>query len=463
MIPRSKTGFWGSAGLLAMAAAIAAGAPPAATQPANPDAQIKALQDEVGQLRAEMKAMKEQQQKQAAAAAQAAHADREDKADSAALAREANRRSQMLDVSGLTAGYDDDRGFFIANEDKSFLMNPFLLFQARYIANVRQNQTATGSDNTQNGFEIHRLQLGFDGYAFSPDLTYRIFWQSSEKTGGDLENLMAWVQYRIHDTPWIIGGGQFKDPLSHEQLTADASLLAVERTFTDDILASGEAFSKGATIRYDDGGPIRGEAAFTSGFNNNNTTFQGFPTNPATFGIASRAEYKVFGNWKDYTHFTSQGNTADLLVFGGGIDWSEAGHTNAYRHALDVQYNPGPIGLYASYLGRYTSGNTAGRGGDTYDPSFTLQASYLFTDRWEGFGRYDYLHLDGREFAAGTDTNVQEFTLGANYYFHGQRAKFTADLSYFPKGTPMDDVVTNVLANPGHGELLFRAQFQLSL
>ncbi|HSU67248.1 MAG TPA: hypothetical protein VLJ39_10265, partial [Tepidisphaeraceae bacterium] len=64
---------------------------------------------------------------------------------------------------------------------------------------------------------------------------------------------------------------------------------------------------------------------------------------------------------------------------------------------------------------------------------------------------------DGREFATGTRSTVHEITIGGTYYFYGQNAKFTVDLSYFPDGTPVADPGNDVLANPGHAELVGRA------
>jgi hypothetical protein len=229
-------------------------------------------------------------------------------------------------------------------------------------------------------------------------------------------------------------------------------------------LAVGEAFSRGVTLRYDDHGPVRGEAALTSGFNVPNVNFQPFPTNPANFGLAGRGEYKVFGDWRDYEQFSSQGNHDNtLLVIGGGVDYTEAGHTDSIRHTIDAQFNVGPLGFYGSYLGRYTRGNTAGRGGDTYDPTLRAQASYLLTPKWELFGRYDYVHFDGREFKAPTRSTVHEITAGRAYYFFGQNAKITLDVSYLPNGTPMADAGNDILINTPHGELVARGQFQLML
>lgn len=424
-------------------------------------ADLKALQAQVRELQAQVRSLRQVKQKEAAPAT--APAVQSELSVARAVLRDADRQSRLMDLSGMSAGWNADRGFFIRSDDGKFLLSPFVLFQARYAMSIRQEARPDGGSDTQSGFEIRRLQFGIDGNVFTPDLTYRIFWQSSELTSGNLSLLMAWVQYRIHDSPWVIGGGQFKDPLDHEQLISDALQLANDRTFVDDTLAGGEAFSKGADLRYDDGGPVRAEAAFTSGFNANNSTFQQFPTNAANFGLAARGEYKLFGKWKDYEHFTSWGNSGDVLVIGAGADWTEAGHTDAVRHVVDMQYNPGPLGLYASYLGRYTAGHKAGAGGDTYDPSVRLQASYLFNRHWEGFARYDYVHFDGKEFKTAQNTSVNEFTIGANCYLHGQAAKITCDVSYLPNGTPSNDLGNDVLANANHGEVVVRAQFQLML
>jgi hypothetical protein len=453
-----------------MLAAAASAVEPAASPPAPASGQqqsdIQSLREEIHELRQEVDQLREQKRAIDAAtqpAVQAMPAPEAVQPSLDAAMKDAETHSRLMDVSGVAAGWNDERGFFLRSEDGSFVLSPFVLFQVRQSTAYRQDGRANGGDDTQTGFEIRRLQLGLDGNIITPDLTYRIFWQSSELTSGNLQLLMAWVQYRFHGTPWIIGGGQFKDPLDHEQLISDAKQLAVDRTFVDDQLAGGEAFSRGVTLRYDDHGPLRGEAAVTSGFNLPNLSFQQFPTNPANYGVAARGEYKLLGDWRDYEHFTSLGNHANLLVAGAGADYTEAGHTGSLRHVADVQFNPGPAGFYLSYLGRYTRGNTVGRHGDTYDPSARAQVSYLLDPRVELFGRYDYLHFDGREFAARTRTTVHEFTLGGNYYFHGQNAKFTIDLSYLPNGTPTADLGNELLANPAHAEVIGRAQFQLLL
>jgi hypothetical protein len=450
-----------AAGFFPVATAFASDHAPSPDEFQSPS-DVHALQSELGQLRAEVKELRNRLEQREQAATQqpppAAHS-----IPFEAALQDAARQTEFLSVPAMTAGWTGERGFVLRSEDGDFVLSPFVLFQVRNATTLRQNAAPGGGDDTQNGFEIRRLQLGLDGNVVSPDLTYRIFWQSSELTSGNLSLLMAWVQYRFHGTPWVIGGGQFKDPLDHEQLISDARQLACDRTFVDDILAGGEAFSRGVTLRYDSGGALRAEGAFASGFNVPNTTFQQFPTNAANFGVAARGEYKVFGVWKDYDQFTTLGDQANLLVIGGGADLTEAGHTDALRHVIDIQCNLGALGLYASYLGRYTRGNTAGRGGDTYDPSVRVQGSYMFNHHWEVFGRYDYVHFDGKEFKLSTTSTVHEITAGTNYYFHGQAARATVDLTYLPNGSPLADTGNDIVQNIHHGEAVLRAQLQLML
>lgn len=446
---------------LCVSASYGADAHPQNTSGAD---ETKELRAEVGRLRQEVKSLREQVQSATqphTAAQPAAAAPTVPFGDAM---RDAEHREPRMDMSDLTAGWSHEHGFFIRSDDGNFQLSPFSLFQVRGATAVRQHANPGASDDTQSGFEIRRLQFGLDGHVFSPDFTYRLFWQSSELTTGNLSLLMAWVQYRFHNTPWVIGGGQFKDPFDHEQLLGDANQLAADRTFVDDILAGGEAFSRGVSLRYDDHGPFRAEGALTSGFNVPNVGFQPFPTNSANYGLAARGEYKLFGNWRDYEQFSSQGDRENnLLVVGAGVDYTEAGHTDFLRHTFDAQFNAGPLGLYGACLGRYTRGNTAGRGGDTYDPTLRAQVSYLLTPKWEIFGRYDYVHFDGLEFKTPTKSTVHEITAGATYYFFGQNAKITLDVSYLPNGTPTADAGNDILANSGRGELVARGQFQLLL
>jgi hypothetical protein len=305
------------------------------------------------------------------------------------------------------------------------------------------------------------MQLGADGNLFNPDITFRIFIQT-DRTGGDASLFDAWLKYHIHDTPFFIEGGQFKSPFAHEQLIYDRTMMAADRTITDDILALGEAFSQGAMAIFDNDGLLRAKLQVTNGYGTNNVNFEDPPARPASFGLGTREEFKIMGNWHDYDQFTSLGDSQNLLVAGLGFDWSQEHPANLAREAADVQCNLGPLGLYGGYIGLYTAHN--GAAGDTFDYGPTFQVSYMLDPRHvELFARYDYLKFDGKEFAAGTNTNVDEITAGINYYFYGQHLKLTTDAEYLPNGSPVDDNGSGVLVNSGKGEVVVRVQLQLSI
>ena len=242
------------------------------------------------------------------------------------------------------------------------------------------------------------------------------------------------------------------------------------------MFAGVDGLTQGVSLGYDNSGEFRVEAAFTDGIRSSNTNFQDFPATGTDWGVAGRVEYKLVGDWRDYAHFTAYGSRQELLVLGAGADYNEAGRTGQLVHVVDVQYeSPTGFSGYAAYLGRYVrhNGGLPGTNGattanspapDTYDATLRVQGAYLFNNRWEAFARYEYIHFDGAELPAGSfHKGVHEFTTGINYYFYGQHAKFTADLSYLPNGSPVSDDGSGVLASHGGGEIILRAQFQLVL
>lgn len=424
--------------------------------------QLQNLQAQMQQMQAHEQDLEKQLQEQSALLPpQQSQADLD-----AQVLRDADQHSQLITETPFITGYNPDKGFIIASDDGNFLLHPFLLLQVRDVSNWRNQDLSGDRSNFENGFEIRRMQIGFDGNVFSPDVTYRIFIQT-DRTGGDATLFDAWVKYHFHDTPFYVEAGQFKTPFSHEQLIFDRTMMAADRTVVDDILSLGEAFSQGIMGIYDNNGPVRLKYDFTNGYDINDVNFENTPTRADNFGMSARGEYKFFGNWKDYDQFTSLGDKQDLLVAGAGADWSEGDPTDTIRETGDVQWNHGPLGVYGGFVGKYTARTTLGSGklGNTFDYGPVAQISYLLDDHWEPFARYDYLKLDSNEFTAAshTNTNVDEFCLGVNYYFYGQNLKLTFDTEYLPNGSPVDDNGSGVLVDNNHGEEIIRVQLQLAI
>ncbi|HEY2586550.1 MAG TPA: hypothetical protein VGI81_12370 [Tepidisphaeraceae bacterium] len=489
---------FGSVGLLAgllSSGALAAAQPEApATQPSQQELidQLKALQSEVkdlrGQLNAQQRQIQQQQQRATAATTQPAGVATGG-ATTADLLQDINHR-QTLEINPLTGVWDPGKGFVIRSEDGAFLLHPWAFIQIRGVANYRENNglTGTGSSSTDAGLELPRMKLILDGNMFSTDFTYQFIWAtttegSAAPTGGSLFLQDAWGRYHLPNTPFAIRAGNIRDPLDHEQILFGTRSLTPERSIVNNVLLGGDNIVKGVTFSfgYDrptpngDYSPVRVEAGYTNGMRNTDTNFQGFPTNPATWGAAGRVDWKLFGRWIDYTQFTALDDKEPLLVIGAGGDVTAAGNTNQWTGVADVQFNtPNAITLYAAYMGQYTTNNAGAPGTnggsttkgvfpDTYTSTFRFQGAYMFGRHFEPFGRYEYIHFDNLQLPKGAPHDViQDITVGFNYYFVGHRAKISCAASYLPDGSPIANTQSDLLVS-GRNQVIVQAQFQLMI
>lgn len=372
---------------------------------------------------------------------------------------ETTREKVMADAQGrtplspITAGWEDGE-FVLRSEDGRFSLIPKFQFQFRYVANLNDSAPAGGSDN-ETGFEVRRMKFAFEGNAFSKELTYEFKWET-DRDGGGVSLEEAWVKYAL-GPQWAIRGGSFKDPLAHEQLTGAQYQLAADRSLLNQILIGGDNYIQGLELLYGNKAtPLHGMVALSNGTDSSNT---GFSEHEANFGAAGRVEYKLAGDWKDYSQFTARSTKHDLLVVGGGADITQTGSENALTHTVDAQYKlPSGWGFYAAYVGRYATSDE----GDHYDGGVVAQAGYAINKNWEVFGRYDYVGLSSDDVPAGADNHIHEITAGVNYYIEGQHAKFTLDGVYLPNGAPYNYSGLGILASDGQ-EFVMRAQFQLLL
>jgi len=64
--------------------------------------------------------------------------------------RDADRRSQLLQAEGFTAGYNNGK-FIIQSADGNFLLHPWLQFQFRSTTNARDNAGGGDAPNAKAG------------------------------------------------------------------------------------------------------------------------------------------------------------------------------------------------------------------------------------------------------------------------------------------------------------------------
>ncbi len=381
--------------------------------------------------------------------------------------RDAERRSQLLQMEGFTAGHDG-KNFVLRSSDGNYSLSPQFQFQFRNTTNWTEDGSDGGDDDESvNGFEIRRMKVAFVGNAISPDLMYNFRWASSSSGGGmTLEN--AYIQYKFADQ-WSFKAGQWKDNVFHEESTSSGKQLAVERSFLNEVLGGGFTdYVQGVSLIYaSKDSPVRAEVAYHDGANTDNTDFQdggGVAVAGVAgpdFGVSARVEWAANNNFEGYDDFTAMGNKEDLLVIGGGVNWTQAGDNDAFFHTVDVQWeNTGGLGIYAAFIGQYLSTDDD----DTYNWGAVAQAGYMFNDRWEGFGRFSYLHLDEDALTTpGDNEDFYEITAGVNYYFMKHNAKVTVDVGYLPEGSPVGITGAGIFASDDNDQFYVRGQFQLLL
>lgn len=438
------------AGALGMGSTIAWAAEPTTSELMD---QIKQLQSKVAELETR----------------QTTVSDAQVSATIDSVLRDAEKRSQLFQMEGFTAGHDG-KNFWLKSADGAYSLSPRFQFQFRNTTTFTNGTEKSGDDDdtsVEHGFEIRRMKLEFVGNAISPNLTYNFRW-ASDRTGGGLTLENAYILYQFSDQ-WAFRAGQWKDNVFHEESTSSAKQLAADRSLVNEVLAGGITdYVQGASLIYNaKDSPVRAEIAMHDGANTDNTDFtdSGGPSSgllvgvSPNFGFSGRVEWAANNNFAGYDDFTARGNTDDLFVLGAGVNWTQAGDTNGYFHTVDVQWeNTAGLGIYAAYIGQYFEG---GDDEDAYNWGVLAQVGYAFNEKWEVFGRGSWLDLDESfGIVEDDDGEYYELTAGVNYYFVDHNAKFTLDGGWLPEGSPADLSGIGVQAGDDN-QFYIRGQFQL--
>lgn len=380
--------------------------------------------------------------------------------------RDAEKRSQLFQMEGFTAGHDG-KNFWLKSADGNYTLSPRFQFQFRNVTNFQDDGSDDDDFDTQHGFEIRRMKLEFLGNAFTPNLTYNFRWSTSSSGGGlTLEN--AFIIYQFSDQ-WAFRAGQWKDNVFHEESVSSGEQLAVDRSLVNEVLAGGITdYVQGASLIYNaKDSPVRAEVALHDGANTDNTNFTDSGGPGATlldvapnFGVSGRVEWAMNNNFAGYDDFTARGNKDDLLVVGGGFDWTQGGDINVVFHTVDVQWeNTAGLGVYAAYIGQWADNED----NDAYNWGLVGQIGYAFNEKWEVFGRGNYFDLDDDSqigTVADDDGDFYELTAGVNYYFVNHNAKFTLDVGWLPEGSPVNASGIGVFSGD-EDQFYIRGQFQL--
>jgi hypothetical protein len=433
---------------------------------------------------------------------------------------DADTRASLLE-NGMTAGHNGSR-FFLASDNGGFLMEIGGMIQMRYIYS-NQDRTpetdpdddeivvTTVDDENEFGFEIARAKIRFDGHIADPRFQYRV--QLIADPGN---NTASWdeivISYEWSDgvTLWI---GEDKAPFLREEMTLPQHLLAVDRSYMNEVFTMGVVQGVGVVIDGDtvmdvpimahvmindgywsgdgatavnpltqsgssqipvdeDGLPLVDDDDFTLNFGSSSSG-KNFDRDRSDFAITARIDAKLAGDWGDMADYSSWGDETAAFV-GAAIHW-EIGETgdsafnnNFLTWTVDGSVECHGWGLAAAIVGHHTDlehpNQVLAQDSDLY--GYLVQGSYMIPNSSvEPFVRWEHLDFDNSlsDVFGNSYDDVDLLTFGANCYFNGHAAKATLDLVWALDALPLSSSQLGLQADDPHGEdqIVLRAQLQL--
>ena len=452
------------------------------------------------------------------------------------LADSATRTS--LQESAAMAGWSSDLGFYLRSADNRFLLQVGGLLQARYIWSTTSGAGYTNSGpqgnavqlpNDSYGFDLPHSRLVFKGHVFEPGIRYYIRTEftpngtagpvgqavNTNSSFGGLNLLDAYVAFDL-DNQWSVRFGQFKLPFSRERLVSVQNLMAADRSSVDELMGIGR--SQGIEISTQ-GNDLSWAFAFSDGGtdnllagNSNNSRYYPAGTNPinspywdqqASFAFTTRLEYKLSGDWSEFSEMTSPIGEQNGILLGAAAHYqmasapsdlpTTAGQVPTYAGSgnnewitvtADSTFNFGGASIFAAVYYSNTetkwSQNSGAPGvgaetlrGTTNLLGVVLQGSMYVAPKWEIFARYQYLDPITKPelstFVGGVQTPptfspLSISTLGANWYIDGQDLRWSFQMSYANNGVSELSATNNNGFRPlgsATNEFVILTQFQM--
>lgn len=358
---------------------------------------------------------------------------------------DADQRAAMLDAP-ITAGYDGR--FFIASGDGNYRLNFKGMVQTRYIYSHQENAP---DDDDRAGFEIGRTRFSFSGHVIDPSWQFMIW--TGHHCDGETMLLDAYIRKDL-DGHWSVTAGQFKLPLWREYLVSETKQQFVARSL---LAGFGGKYTQGVKVDYSDD-HLHLTASFNDGGKNLNKPWNDEDTDA---GLTGRAEWLVFGDWKQYKEWESWRGEKPMLVLGAAAhyEWGESGNATVeddhFRWTADASWELGGANLFAAVIGDHVDN------GQTHDRLGVLvQGGYFISDQIELIARYEWADLDQQ-----TDETLSILTVGGNYFFAKHAARLTLDIGYAFE--PVSDTVDSSFAGyrldtaGEDGQVVLRSQLQL--
>lgn len=365
-------------------------------------------------------------------------------------------RGQSIDYARSFAAELDSRVSTLAAEPASPTIGGYMLF--RYVLNARDDATLT--NELTNGFQDSKIKLSASGQV-SDEFGYSIL-LSVRLSDGGIELQDAVGTYKPGEN-WTVRWGQFKLPLLREEMIADTTQLAADRSAMNSAFTQGRSQGVEARYRADD---WRCMAAASDGLGTANSDFTSGAE--ADYAFTGRFEYRGAGEWTRFDDFTSWRGGDTAWMIGGAGHWQSGGDTNGtpdtdvFTVTADGSLEGDGWTAFAQFVYRMAE---PAAGSDTDDMGLLVQGGYFVTDTCEVFARWDSVFPDDNGPGAPEDFNT--ITAGVNCYVipHSHAAKITVDFQYFVDEQAASIVpvntLTGLLASGEDGQWVVRCQAQV--
>lgn len=474
----------------------------ASGEEADVASQLKALREEVAQLRAANAQMQALQDEVAQMRAESNKTwlDERRAEEVKGLIREVLSDAELrasLQEDKMFAGHNG-KHFFLSSNDMyfSFLMEISGQLQLRYLADFRHNS----SDDLESGFEIRRAKMEFAGHVISPRFLYEVQIAINRDNNVIIADKIVFG-YEVAENIQL-WAGEDKAPFLREEMVSSKRQLAVERSvfneeFTidkvqglaaeitagevarvylmiSDGLSSGDSGTRPALTQTT---PFNGTSGLTAA---NRATSKRFDQDGTDLAFTGRVEFMVgkdrgLEDWRRMDDFTSWVDE-DLTAFFGAAVHYEVGETgdsflnnNFMSWTVDAAVEARGFSVFAAAAGYTTDLQRAIPGRPDVSPlGFLVQTAYNFAmgdGHLEPFVRYEWVDYDGTlgTTAAGRDERVAFLTFGSNYYFKKHDAKFTFDVVLALENVPNGHSGLGLSADrpDEDGQVVVRSQFQL--
>ena len=377
-----------------------------------------------------------------------------------------------LAADGATSGYD--KNFFIASADNNFRLNIEGQIQARYAFNHLPSKgmvgggAAPGEVANEYGFELRRVRMNFFGHVIDHTWAYRVqiaFDRDGGNTGRPLTLEDAFLQKNL-DNGLYVRLGQWKNFFNYEEINSSRTQQFAERSVLNQYFTT--QFVQGMLVGWETD-HVHLYGSYNDGGGNRNIQVIQPTGNPTQWALTGRAEWKLAGEWKEFREMQGWIGSEFAAMLGVAVNWQRAGGVPPAGRAsvgngaipglgalaasnsqlalagwtADLNLRGSGWSAWAAFLGSYAYGGGAeaeARGvNGTLSLGAVVQGGFFVTSNMELIARWEGLWVDSDNNGivngafvpnALVAQTVNIVTLGGNWYFAKNAAKFTLDGGY---------------------------------